>query len=88
MSAIELRNRDRIIEELKVFIKRVLVEPEIAPTCLKIARELANEPDANRLIAEKIAATTSVKIPAVQSDADKLFLELLKDVVRDEKALY
>jgi hypothetical protein len=29
-----------------------------------------------------------VKIPAEHSDADKLFLEVLREVVRDEKAMY
>lgn len=88
MSAIEIRNRDRTIEELRVFIKKVLVEPEIVPTCLKITRDLIDEDDADRQIAEQISNTTNVKIPQQHSDADTLFIELLKEVVRDEKALY
>ncbi len=88
MTAIEVRNRDRIIEELKVFIKKVLVEPEIAAKSVAIARELINEEEAERKIADKISATTSIKIPASMSDADKLYLELLREVVQDEKALY
>ncbi len=88
MSAIEVRNRDRIIEELRIFIKKVLVEPEIVPQSLAIARELINDDDADRKIAEKISSTTNVKIPSTHSAADKLFINLLKEVVRDEKALY
>lgn len=88
MSAIDIRNRDRIIEEMKVFIKKVLVEPEIANRCLAITRELIDEEDADKKIADRISATTSVKIPAQHSDADKLFLQILHEVVRDEKALY
>lgn len=88
MSAIDIRNRDRTIEELRIFIKKVLVEPEIIPVCLNAARELIGEEDSDRQIAEKISTTTNVKIPHQHSDADKLFLELLKEVVRDENALY
>ena len=88
MANLETRNRDRMIEELKIFIKKVLVEPEIARTSVNIARKLANEKDADRLIGEAISAQTSIKIPPEHSPADKLFLEILKDVVRDEKALY
>ncbi len=88
MTAIDVRNRDRIIEELRVFIKKVLVEPEIVGTSLGITRELIDDDDADQKIAERISATTNVKIPVEHSDADKLFIELLKEVVRDEKALY
>ena len=88
MSAIEIRNRDRTIEEMRIFIKKVLVEPEIVPHCLGIARQLIDEDNADQQIAEQISSTTNVKIPNDHSDADKLFIELLKEVVRDEKALY
>ncbi len=88
MSAIEIRNRDRTIEEMRIFIKKVLVEPEIVPHCLQIARQLIDEDNADQKIAEQISGTTNVKIPNDHSDADKLFIELLKEVVRDEKALY
>ena len=43
MSAIEIRNRDRTIEEMRIFIKKVLVEPEIVPHCLEIARQLIDQ---------------------------------------------
>ncbi|MFB9886875.1 hypothetical protein [Balneatrix alpica] len=84
----DIRKRDRIIEELRTFIKKVLTEPEIAAKSVAIARELLNEENADRKIADRISATTSIKIPAEMSDADRLYLELLREVVRDEKALY
>lgn len=87
-TATDIRNRDRIIEELRVFIKKVLAEPEIIPQCLSITRELIDADNADAQIAERISASTNVKIPANHSDADKLFLELLRETVRDEKALY
>jgi hypothetical protein len=43
---------------------------------------------ANQLIADELSGSTSVRIPLEHSEADTLFLELLKDVVRDETALY
>ncbi|HCH25353.1 MAG TPA: hypothetical protein DE179_13760 [Oceanospirillaceae bacterium] len=88
MSNIEIRNRDRVIEELRIFLKKIMVEPEIIPHSVAVARELIDHDDADNLIAQRIADTTNVKIPAEHSDADKLFINLLKEVVKDEKALY
>ena len=88
MSAIDIRNRDRTIEELRGFLKKVLVEPAIVPHCLGIARELIDKDNADSQIGAKISSTTNVKIPLQHSTADKLFIDLLKEVVRDEKALY
>ena len=84
----DIRNRDRTIEELRGFIKKVLVEPSIMERSLAITRELINSENADQLIGERISATTNVKIPIEHSDADKLFIDLLKETVRDEKALY
>ena len=88
MTAIDVRNRDRIIEELRIFIKKVLIEPEIVNQSLDITRELIDEEDADHKISQKISETTNIKIPTEHSDADTLFIQLLKEVVRDEKALY
>lgn len=88
MSAIDIRNRDRTIEEMRIFIKKVLVEPEIVPKCLEITRTLIDADNADQQIGEQISGSTNVKIPANHSDADTLFIDLLKEVVRDEKALY
>ncbi|MFP8966577.1 hypothetical protein ACKC9G_08385 [Pokkaliibacter sp. CJK22405] len=84
----DIRKRDRMIEELRGFIKKVLIDPSIATQSLNITRELLNQDDAYKQIAERISATTTIKIPQDFSDADKMYLDLLKEVVRDEKALY
>ena len=88
MSIAEIKNKERVINELLRFIRKVLVEPDICDKALEIARKHFDDTDARNLIAEELSSTTNVKIPLEQSDADRLFLELLIDVVRDEKALY
>jgi len=88
MSIAEIKNKERVINELLRFIRKVLVEPDISEKALEIARKHIGDKNAAVLIAEELSSTTNVKIPLEQSDADRLFLELLIDVVRDEKALY
>jgi len=88
MSSAEESRQARVISELRVFIRKVLREPSVAATCMEIARELKNEPDAHQKIAEKISASTIVRIPEVHSDADKIFLEIIHEVLDDEAALY
>ena len=88
MSSLELRNRDRAIEELRVFLKKIFVEPEIISHSLAITRDLIDQENADAIIAQKISDTTNVKIPTEHSDADKLFLQVLREVVRDENAMY
>ncbi|WP_372831432.1 hypothetical protein [Pontibacterium sp.] len=88
MSVAEIKNKDRVINELMLFIRKVLAEPEISEKAIEIARKHINEPNADMLIADELSSTTNVKIPLEHSDADSLFLQVLKDVVRDETALY
>lgn len=88
MSSLELRNRDRAIEELRIFLKKIFVEPDIISHSLAITRDLIDEENADAIIAQKISDTTNVKIPTEHSDADKLFLQVLREVVRDENAMY
>lgn len=88
MSSLELRNRDRAIEELRIFLKKIFVEPQIISHSLAITRDLIDEENADAIIAQKISDTTNVKIPTEHSDADKLFLQVLREVVRDENAMY
>ena len=88
MSNLELRKSQRTIEELRGFLKKIFVEPDIISRSLAITRELIDEDNADAIIAQKIAATTNVKIPAEHSDADQLFLQVLREVVRDENAMY
>ena len=88
MSSAEESRQAKIISELRVFIRKVLSDPSVATTCMEIARELKNEPDANQKIAEKISASTIVRIPENLSDADKIFIEVIHEVLDDEAALY
>lgn len=88
MSSAEVSRQAKIISELRVFIRKVLSEPTLATACMEIARELKNEPDATKKIAEKISSSTMVRIPEELSDADKIFLDIIHEVLDDESALY
>lgn len=88
MSISEIKNKERVINELLRFIRKVLDEPEICAAAKEIARKHGGKADAAQLIAEELSATTNVNIPIEHSDADRLFLEVLQEVVKDEKALY
>lgn len=88
MSSAEASRQAKVISELRVFIRKVLSDPTVASKCMEIARRLKNEPDAAKLIAEEISASTIVRIPEEHSDADKIFLEIIHEVLDDEAALY
>ena len=49
MSSLELRNRDRAIEELRIFLKKIFVEPEIISHSLAITRDLIDEENADAI---------------------------------------
>jgi hypothetical protein len=93
MSASEIQ-KTRIINELQSFIRKLLQDPKILEQSLEVARkEFTNgsTPDVMARIANEISDTTSVHIPedpAEHSEADKLFLALLREVVLEEQALY
>ena len=90
----------RVINELRHFIKKLLQDPQILEQSLEVARRAyreraengyADEQEMMARIANEISDTTSVHIPedpAEHSEADKLYLELLKEVVLEEQALY
>lgn len=88
MSSAEVSRQAKVISELRVFIKKVLSDPTIAITSMDIARKFKDEPDASQKIANAISAATTVRIPEVHSDADKIFLEIIHEVLEDEAALY
>lgn len=88
MHSAEESRQARIISELRVFIRKVLSDPSVAPKCMDIARKLQNEPDAGQLIAREISASTIVRIPEEHSDADDIFIEIIHEVLDDEAALY
>ncbi|MCE9680944.1 hypothetical protein [Halomonas alkalisoli] len=93
MSASEIQ-KTRVINELRGFIKKLLQEPEILDQSLAIARRHLGEDSQEGVvsrIANEISDTTGIHIPedpADHSEADRLFLELLKEVVSEEQALY
>ena len=88
MSISEIKNKERVINELTTFIKKVLVEPDICVKAMEIAREHLNDEHAHTVIADQLSGTTNIKIPLEHSEADTLFLEALIEVVKDEQALY
>ncbi|MBN0989708.1 hypothetical protein [Amphritea pacifica] len=88
MSTAEIKNKERALNEFVLVLRKIMVEPGICETALEITRKYIDDKHANVKIADELSATTSIKIPAEHSEADTLFLEMLKDLVRDEKALY
>lgn len=93
MSSSEIQ-KTRVINELRGFIKKLLQDPKILKQSLEIARRQLSEgskSEAMARIANEISDTTSVHIPedpAEHSEADRLYLEVLKEVVDEEQALY
>ena len=88
MSSSSESRQARMIEELRVFIKKVMSEPTIAVKSMEIARKYKGEPNADELMAREISANTTIRIPESWSEADKMFLEILHEVLDDEEALY
>ncbi|GAA3971523.1 hypothetical protein [Allohahella marinimesophila] len=84
----EISRQARMISEMRGFIKKVLADPTITARCMEIARQHRNERDADTLIAQEISATTTIRIPEEMSDADRLFIEVINEVLEDEEALY
>ena len=78
----------RVIDELRVFIKKVMSEPTIAVKSMDIARKYKGQPNSEEAIAREISANTSIRIPEKWSDADRMFLDIIDEVLDDEDALY
>ncbi|PCM42975.1 hypothetical protein [Marinobacter sp. ANT_B65] len=78
----------RVIDELRVFIKKVLSDPTIAVKSVDIARKYRKEADSDELIAREISANTTIRIPEKWSEADRMFLDIIHEVLDDEEALY
>lgn len=78
----------KVIDELRVFIKKVLSDPTIAVKSVEIARKYRDQPGANELVAREISSNTNIRIPENWSDADRMFLDILDEVLDDEEALY
>jgi len=88
MSTSEESRQARVISELSVFIRKVLSDPTVASKCMEIARKLKDDPNSNKSIAEEISASTIVRIPEEHSDADDIFIGIIRQVLDDEAALY
>ncbi|GGC64017.1 hypothetical protein [Marinobacter halophilus] len=88
MSSSSESRQSKMIEELRVFIKKVMSEPTIAVKSMDIARKHKGAKDADALIAREISANTTIRIPENWSEADKMFLEILHEVLDDEEAMY
>ncbi|SET61953.1 MULTISPECIES: hypothetical protein [Marinobacter] len=88
MSTANESRQAKVIGELRVFIKKVLSDPTVAVKCVEVARKHRGKPDAHQLVADEISASTTVRIPENWSEADRMFLEILDDVLDDEEALY
>ena len=50
--------------------------------------QVKGEANADELMAREISANTTIRIPESWSEADKMFLEILHEVLDDEEALY
>lgn len=100
MSGAEIQ-KVRVINELRAFIKKLLQDPQILEQSLTITRRAFQTREQTQLgasdrevlarIASEISDTTSVHIPENaddHSEADKLYLEMLKEVIDEEQALY
>ena len=91
MSSANEMNKTRVINELRQFIKKLLQDPEIIPASLEVARKHYGTQNSAPVIASEISSLTSVKIPDDPedfSDADRLYLEVLKEVIDEEQAMY
>jgi len=88
MSTSEESRQAKVISELSVFIRKVLSDPTVASKCMEIARKLKDAPNSDKLIAEEVSASTIVRIPEEHSDADKIFIGIIRQVLDDEAALY
>lgn len=88
MNTTEIKNKERALNEFVLVLRKIMVEPEICKTALEITRKHIDDPHANIKIAEELSAVTNIKIPLEHSEADTLFLDMLRELVRDEKALY
>ncbi|GAA3561172.1 MULTISPECIES: hypothetical protein [Marinobacter] len=88
MSSASESRQAKTIDELRTFIKKVLSDPTVAVKSVEIARKYRNEQNANELIAREISANTTVRIPEQWSEADRMFLDILHEVLDDEAALY
>lgn len=91
MSSSSEIDKARALSELRQFLKKLLLEPGTLEKTLEIAQRHYGDHKMLDKVAEDISSETLVKIsedPKERTLADTLFLELLKEVVEESKALY
>lgn len=81
-------NQQRIIDEFLRCFRKMLMDPTLSANLTRIAKEYLNEPNAYQRIAEEVSSQTTLKIQEEHTDADKLFIKLLIDVVKGDSNLY
>lgn len=81
-------NQQRIIDEFLRCFRKMLMDPELSTNLIRIAKEHINDPDAYQRIAEEVSSQTTLKIQEEHTEADRLFINLLIDVVKGEANLY
>ncbi|MFK7161083.1 hypothetical protein V6U78_08550 [Marinospirillum sp. MEB164] len=91
MSSSSEIDKARALSELRQFLKKLLLEPGTLEKTLEIAQRHYGDHKMLDKVAEDISSETLVKIsedPKERTLADTLFLDLLKEVVEESKALY
>jgi hypothetical protein len=81
-------NQQRVIDEFLRCFRKMLMDPELAGELTRIAKENINEPNAYERIAEEVSSQTILKIQDDHTDADRMFIKLLMDVVKGDSQLY
>jgi hypothetical protein len=81
-------NRQRIIDEFLRCFRKMLMEPELSAELVRIAKDHINDADAFKRIAEEVSNQTTLKIPEEMTEADKMFIKVLIDVVKGDSMLY
>jgi len=81
-------NQQRIIDEFLRCFRKMLMEPEISAELVRIAKDHINDPDAFNTIAMEVSNQTTLKIPEDMTEADKMFIKTLIDVVKGDSMLY
>ncbi|MGR0279929.1 hypothetical protein ACUM5Y_12915 [Marinomonas dokdonensis] len=81
-------NQQRIIDEFLRCFRKMLMDPELAGELVRIAKENINEPNAYERIAAEVSNQTTLKIQENHTEADRMFVKLLMDVVKGDSLLY
>ncbi|WP_191602598.1 hypothetical protein [Marinomonas algicola] len=81
-------NQQRIIDEFLRCFRKILMEPELSAELVRIAKEHINDKDAFHTIAMEVSNQTTLKIPEEMTEADKMFIKTLIDVVKGDSMLY